>query len=189
MGQPPPDPTHDSHDQRPDMHRPGPQAAGRAGTPALAAGNPHRGRRGVTAAWLSLAGIGGATLCSAAMLAASLGLFTTAAASAAHRSMPAMGTPAADGGLPAWLDALVRLGPQLLVASLALLAAGIGLRRPAALIPATAGGAILYVGMYQQQRLAWMYAAIAAGTALLLLAHRTSRPPRPSPARPQPRRR
>jgi hypothetical protein len=143
----------------------------------------------MAAAWLRLAGLGGSLLCSTAMLAASVGLFTTAAGAAAHRSMPSMGTPVAGGGLPAWLDALVRFGPQLLVASLALLAVGVGLRRPAALIPATAGGAILYVAMYQQQSLAWMYAAIAAGTALLLLAHRTSRPAGPSPARPQPRRR
>jgi hypothetical protein len=137
---------------------------------------------------MRLAGLGGSVLCSAAMIAAAVGLITTTTSTgtAAHRlstqSMPGMDTPAAGttggGALPAWLaawlGALVRYGPQLLVASLALLAVGTALHRRAALAPTVAAGVILYVGMYRQRSLPWMYVAIGIGTVLLAAAYAVS---------------
>lgn len=129
-------------------------------------------QRRVATTCCSLVGIGGSAMCSFAMVAAAVGLFATAGATAVHSfAMAAMASASSPdaGHLPAWLEALVRDGPQLLVASLAVLAVGVGLRRPAALTPAALGGAILYAGMYQQHSLPWMYAAV--GTALLLIAY------------------
>jgi hypothetical protein len=134
-------------------------------------------QRQVATTCCSLVGIGGSAMCSFAMVAAAAGLFATAGATAVHSSsmagMASASSPDA-GHLPAWLEALVRYGPQLLVASLAVLAVGVGLRRPAVLTPAAVGGAILYVGMYKQHSLPWMYAAIAVGTVLLLIAYLSS---------------
>lgn len=72
---------------------------------------------------------------------------------------------------PVWLDALVRFGPEILIASLALVALGVGLRRPRALIPVAVGGGVLYVGMYVQSSTVAMYVAIAAGTILLIVGY------------------
>ncbi|MGH7319318.1 MAG: hypothetical protein ACRELA_06790 [Candidatus Rokuibacteriota bacterium] len=65
----------------------------------------------------------------------------------------------------------MRFGPEILVASLVLLATGVAVRRSAALLPAAAGGVVLYVGMYVQQSMAWMYVAIGVGMVLLALAY------------------
>jgi hypothetical protein len=186
-------PTSPDHDRRDKRHserqhaarlRLPPPAVGPAGaTRTPPATNPSRTRGRLATTCCSLLGLGGSLLCSAAMIAAAVGLLATAGTTVARRASRSgssiagmeMATTAASGHLPAWLAALVRDGPPLLVVSLALLAVGVGLRRPAALVPATIGGAILYVGMYQQHSPSWMYAAIVAGTALLLLAYRSSR--------------
>lgn len=57
--------------------------------------------------------------------------------------------PAVGGDLPACLDALVRYGSQLLVASLALLAVGSGCTGRSRWCRTAVGGVILYVGTYQ----------------------------------------
>lgn len=119
----------------------------------------------------AVAGLAGSALCSFAMVAAAVGLFTAAGATASHSSMAGMGSMrAAAQQEPEWLQAIVRFGPEILIASLLLLALGIGTRRRSALVPIALGGAVLYAGMYVQRSLTWMYVAIAVGTALLLLA-------------------
>lgn len=81
---------------------------------------------------------------------------------------------------PGWLHAIVRFGPEILVASLLLVALGVGIRRRWALLPVALGGAVLYVAMYVQSSLTWMYVAIAVGTGLLILAFALSLRPRMS---------
>lgn len=127
----------------------------------------------VAEACCSIAGIGGSVACSFGMVAAAVGLFGTAGTTAARgASMAGMGDASSTvSRQPGWLDALVRFGPEILIASLALVALGVGLRRPRALIAVAVGGGVLYVGMYVQDSLATMYVAIAAGTILLIFAY------------------
>lgn len=105
-----------------------------------------------------------------------------AGASAAATGMAAMsGTaPGAPQGL---LGALLRTGPWLLVASVLLVTAAIGLtRRPATAILALLVGTLLYAGMYAHPDLTVMYAAIAVGYtawAVLYLWVRRARPTQP----------
>jgi hypothetical protein len=107
------------------------------------------------------------------MVAAALGLFAAAGTTAANfSSMAGMGSArSAARQEPGWLHAIIRFGPEILVASLVLVALGVGVRRRGALVPVALGGAVLYVGMYIQSSLIWMYVAIAVGTALLLIAY------------------
>lgn len=88
-------------------------------------------------------------------------------------SMAGMGTANSPGSssLPAWLDPIVRFGPEILVASLLLVVAGVALRRRSAAGPAVVGGVVLYVGMYMQKSLLLMYVAIGVGGILLLLGY------------------
>ncbi len=132
-----------------------------------------RGGKGTAAAVVAAVGVGGSALCSFAMVAAAVGLFATAGASAVHASMAGMGATNSPGSssLPAWLDAIVRFGPEILVVSLLLVVAGVALRRRLAAIPAVAGGVVLYVGMYVQNSLPLMYVAIGVGGTLLLLGY------------------
>lgn len=132
-------------------------------------------RNRIVSACCSAAGASGSLLCSFSMIAAAVGLFASGGAAAAHGSMSSMTAMNAQTGagsrLPAWLDALVRYGPWILVASLGLFLIGVGLRRRSVLVPAAVGGAILYVGMYRQSSLAVMYAAIGADTLLMGAAY------------------
>lgn len=152
-------------------------AAGRGATVGGAGRGPGdvptgRGKR-AAALLSSTLGIGGSALCSFGMVAAAVGLFATAGTTAAHTTMSGMGTMTSSGSsrLPGSLDAIVRFGPQILVLSLLLVVAGVALRRRSAVIPAVVGGFILYVGMYAQVSVLWMYVAIAVGGALLLFAY------------------
>ena len=84
--------------------------------------------------------------------------------------------PGAPGGA---LGALVRIGPWLMLTSVALMTAAFTLtRRPVTALPALLAGAVLYAGMYAQRSLPVMYASIAVGylawTALALWAARGS---------------
>lgn len=130
-------------------------------------------RKGAAAAVAATVGVGGSALCSFGMVAAAVGLFATAGASAAHTSMAGMGTANSPGSssLPAWLDPIVRFGPEILVVSLLLVVAGVALRRRSAAGPAVVGGVVLYVGMYMQKSLLLMYVAIGVGGILLLLGY------------------
>lgn len=127
------------------------------------------------AACCSAAAIGGTLLCSLSMTAAAVGVFAAGGAAAAKDtgSMSGMGGPSSSGSAspsPAWLDFLIRFGPEILIVSILLLTFAVGLRRRDAIVPALSGGLILYVGMYAQPSLPVMYAAMAIGTAFLLLA-------------------
>lgn len=134
----------------------------------------------MAAACCSALGIGGSALCSFGMVAAAVGLFATAGTTVAHSSTAGMGTMISTGSarLPGWLDVIVRFGPEILVFSLLLLIAGVAVRRRGAAIPAVVGGVGLYVGMYVQSSLLWMYLAIGVGGMLLLLAYVASLRPR-----------
>lgn len=152
-----------------------PSRATEEGGRALKRGGPRR----LAEACCTVAGIGGSLLCSFGMVAAAVGLFAAAGTAAAKgSSMTGMGTTSGSRDMPGWLDVIVRFGPQILVASLLLVALGVGLRRRRALVPVVAGGGILYLGMYGQSDLAWMSVAIAVGTVLLILAYAVALRPR-----------
>jgi hypothetical protein len=104
------------------------------------------------------------------MVAPALGLI---AAQGVRSSMGGMGgsESAGQGQLPAWWEAIVRLGPEILVVSVLLVALAVSLRRRVAALPAIAGGLILYVGMYVQTSMIAMEAATVLGIALLVLAY------------------
>lgn len=135
----------------------------------------------------SVVGLGGTLLCSLSMTAAAVGLFAAGGAAAAQGGMAGMGAGDHGGSgagaahNPEWLNVLLRLGPEILVVSLLLIAASVALRRRWATLPALGGGLILYLGMYGQPNLALMYGAIFVGTILLVLAYVASlRPARGS---------
>jgi hypothetical protein len=103
------------------------------------------------------------------MIAAAAGVLGAGASTVARAGAGSMGQmSSATAGNPAWIDFLVRNGPALLVASLLLVTGAAAVRRRGAILPAALGGAILYVGMYRQSSLGWMYAAIGSGTLLLV---------------------
>jgi hypothetical protein len=77
---------------------------------------------------------------------------------------------ASSAGQPAWFDALIRYGPELLIVSIVLIVVAFAIQRSRWTIAAAAGGAILYAGMYAQQSLAVMYASIAVGFAFFVAA-------------------
>jgi len=107
------------------------------------------------------------------MTAAAIGVFAAGGAAAAKDSMSGMGSSSSSGSAspsPAWLDTLLRFGPEILIVSILLLTITVGLRRRVAVVPAVIGGGVLYVGMYVQPNLPVMYGAMVIGTALLLLA-------------------
>ncbi len=81
---------------------------------------------------------------------------------------------AGEGGIPGWLDFVLRWGPEILFVSVVLIVVSVALRRRSAALPAIGGGVVLYVGMYAQPNLALMYAAMAVGTVLLVLAYAAS---------------
>ena len=145
---------------------------------AVAAATASRGQTlrresGLITACCGALGIGGAILCSLTMVAPALGLI---AGQAARSSMGGMSGSASAGQaqLPAWWEAIVRLGPEILVVSVLLVALAVALRRHVAALPAIAGGFILYVGMYVQPSLVVMEAATLLGIALLVLAYAAS---------------
>jgi hypothetical protein len=150
---------------------------GHAGTIALASaavaaprGRTSAGGTGWLTACCGAVGIGGSILCSLTMVAPALGLI---AMQTARPSMAGMSGPASagDAQLPAWWETIVRLGPEILVVSVLLVAITAALGRRLAALPATAGGVILYLGMYAQPNVVLMEAATAPGLALLVLAY------------------
>jgi len=131
------------------------------------------GRNRLITACCGALGLGGAILCSLTMVAPALGLI---AGQAARSSMGGVSGSASAGQaqLPTWWEAIVRLGPEILVVSVLLVALAVALRRHVAALPAIAGGFILYVGMYVQPSLVVMEAATLLGIALLVLAYAAS---------------
>ena len=157
--------------------------------------------KGLLATLGSVLGLGGTLVCSLSMIVAAVGLFAAGGTAAAQGSMAGMGSDHQDKGMggmgsghrggmaaagsgdhagtgaahsPGWLDAVLRWGPEILVASVLLIVVSVMLRHRWAALPAIVGGLVLYVGMYAQPNLALMYTAIAVGTILLILAYVTS---------------
>lgn len=126
-------------------------------------------------------GMLGALICTITMFAIPLGLIGSAAATAARagtadRGMAAMSGMASGGSDPAvaahpwWYLRLQHFGPEILVVSLLLIVGSLALRRSWGMLPAVAGGAVLYVGMYLQPSMAAMLWWTIAGFALLVVA-------------------
>jgi hypothetical protein len=116
----------------------------------------------------AVAGIAGTVLCSLSMIASAAGIF-------AARGLGDMSVSHADQD-PGWLTALVHFGPAIVIVSILILLISILTRGHAGLVPAIAGGVVLYAGMYLQPIMAVTYTAIAVGTGMLLLAYlRSSR--------------
>lgn len=134
------------------------------------------GRRRLTV-YGTVAGIGGSLVCSLSMVGTAIGIFATGGTTAAKVTSSSMagmsgtGKGAVPSSTPAWLDVLIRFGPEILVTAIIILTIAVALRRSVAAAPALFGGAILYFGMYAQPDLAWMYASMVAGTGLLVLAY------------------
>lgn len=135
------------------------------------------GARGRLSTCCSVAGIGGTVICSIGMVVAAVGLFAAGGATGAKGADSSMSGMSGSGDsasgashVPAWLDALVRFGPEILAFSVLVLALAVYLRRRSAAVPAILGGLVLYLGMYVQPILAVMYMAMVIGTSLLVLA-------------------
>jgi hypothetical protein len=130
-------------------------------------------RRSVWRATAGTAGLLGSALCASSMTLVSVGIGVSSAAT----GMAAMS--GATGTHPGLLGLLLRAGPGLLVASVLLISSAFALKRPLAAGPALITGAVLYWGMFRQQRLTVMYLTIALGytvwAALFLWARSSGR--------------
>lgn len=125
------------------------------------------GRGGPLMACSGALGIAGAILCSLSMIAPTIGLI----AAQGLRSPGGMSSSATGHTqLPSWWEILLRLGPEVLIASVLLVVLTLAFRRPVAILPAIIGGLILYLGMYAQPSSTVMYATTAVGIVSLLLA-------------------
>jgi hypothetical protein len=147
---------------------------GRGTPPAIgASGSVERWRaKRWASASLGATGVAGSVLCSFGMVAAAMGLFATGATAAGRAaSMSGMGAMGDTHSSSGWLDLTVRYGPEILVASTVLVAAAVAIRRPMALLPAAVGAVVLYVGMYVQNSVGWMYLSIGVGMSLLTFAY------------------
>lgn len=113
-------------------------------------------------------GIGGTVLCSLSMLASAAGLF------AAERAVGHAGSGSGRPQGPGWFDAIVRFGPEILVASILLVAVAVALRTRVGLLLVVLGGIVLYVGMYVQPDQLLMYLAMVLGVAVVLSAYARS---------------
>jgi hypothetical protein len=117
-------------------------------------------RKSYMQAWQLVAGViglVGSIGCAVAMTLAAIGVVGASAASAG--SMADMGADSTGG----FWGALLQYGPAILVVSIAAMTLALGVQRPIAIIPAVLAGALLYWGMYDQDRLPVMYAAIVIG--------------------------
>lgn len=122
-------------------------------------------------------GVCGAVACSVAMFALPLGIVgASVAAGAKADSMQNMsGMPGADSvasrSVPPWIAALNHVGPELMVASVALVLLAALLRKSTlAAGTALAAGGILYYGMYAQARMSIMWVFTAIGLTLLVVS-------------------
>ena len=113
----------------------------------------------------SVLGLGGTLVCSLSMIVAAVGLVAAGGTAAAQGSMAGTGSAHQQG------QGMARMGSENRGGAAN---AGSGYRGGAETGAAHAPGwlgVILYVGMYAQANLALMYAAIAVGIFLLILAY------------------
>lgn len=110
--------------------------------------------------------------CLPAILVA-LGVGASAAAGMGHA---AHGAREAGGWLPEMLDVLHRISPVLLIVSIVLVAAALGMRRRAAALPALAAGVVLYLSVHGQTEPVIMYAGMALGYGVWLGLYLWTRP-------------
>lgn len=110
--------------------------------------------------------------CLPAILVA-LGLGASAVAGTGHG---AHRTGAARGAAATVLDELHRISPILLIASIVLVAVAFALRRRAAVLPALAAGAVLYLSVHAQSDPVVMYVGMALGYGAWLGLYLWTRP-------------
>lgn len=110
--------------------------------------------------------------CLPAILVA-LGVGASAAAGVGHA---AHGAGEAGGRLPEMLDVLHRISPVLLIVSIVLVAAALGMRRRSAALPALAAGVVLYLSVHGQAEPIVMYAGMALGYGVWLGLYLWTRP-------------
>lgn len=131
-------------------------------------------RRHWTAGRLAGLGMLGSVTCSAAMLAAILGIGGTAAAGGGAMT-DMTGMPDVDATAAGPVDALIGFltwaGPVILVPSLAAVAAATAVHRSAAVGVVLIAGAVLFWGMYLQTAPTVMLASIAVGLVVLVAAY------------------
>ncbi len=111
-----------------------------------------------------LAGLLGGLACAGAMILAGLGIVSAGAA----QGMAEMEAPEAAAGPSGVGGFLIREGAPILLASIALVTLSLLVRRRSAVLPAIAAGALLYWGMYGQDRLWLMAATIVLGLGIWL---------------------
>lgn len=113
------------------------------------------------------------------MFAVPLGIVGAGVAAGAKansmQSMESMsGTPssaAQAANMPAWIALLNRIGPELLIGSVALVILALAFRRSVSgTITSLVAGIILYYGMYSQTNMRLMWIAAATGFVLLLVS-------------------
>ncbi|MDQ3716078.1 MAG: hypothetical protein M3381_08700 [Actinomycetota bacterium] len=119
-----------------------------------------------------LLGVAGSLACTAAMVLPVIG------AAGATASMAEMAGAQPDG----LLGVLIEYGPIILITSILLVAAGLSLRRPAAVVPALAAGAVMYWGMYAQPSYPMMYLTLIIGFGGWLITYLWTRRKRPQQA-------
>ncbi len=74
-----------------------------------------------------------------------------------------------------FLGFLLESGPTILLISVALVTAGLALRRPWTAAPSLAAGAVIYWGMYEQASYPVMYFTLALGFAVWAALYRGTR--------------
>jgi len=74
-----------------------------------------------------------------------------------------------------FLGFLLEFGPTILLISVALVTAGLALRRPWSAAPSLAAGAAIYWGMYEQASYLVMYFTLALGFAVWAALYRGTR--------------
>lgn len=131
----------------------------------------------VTGRRVGVAGVIAAVVCTLgcclpAILVA-LGVGASAAAGMGHA---AHGSSDSPGWFAAALDMVHRVSPVLLIVSIVLVAGAFALRRRAAVLPALAAGAVLYLGVHGQSDPAIMYAAMALGYGAWIALYLWTRP-------------
>lgn len=132
---------------------------------------PAAGRR------FGVAGVIAALSCTlACCLPAVLVILGIGASGAAGMGHGAHGTGDSRGWLAALLEALHRISPVLLIASVVLVAAAFALRRRAAVLPALLAGAVLYVSVHGQTDPVVMYAGMAVGYGIWIGLYYWTRP-------------
>ncbi|MBA3782885.1 MAG: hypothetical protein H0X12_13670 [Nocardioides sp.] len=126
--------------------------------------------RGASSRAAGLLGVAGTLACTVAMVLPAIGIVGAGAAGGMAGMSDDSGTT--QGG---FLGFLLESGPTILLISVALVTAGLALRRPWTAAPSLAAGAVIYWGMYEQASYPVMYFTLALGFAVWAALYRGTR--------------